>query len=66
MSCTFLSSCFLIFDISHQMYKMVFLTAFCFRRKKTYEDYLEAHLEQKLTINKDSWFFDMGYNTAFT
>ena len=39
MSCTFLSSCFLIFDIGHQLYKLFFLGIICRNRKqRTWEE----------------------------
>lgn len=65
MSCTFLSSCFLIFDIGHTLYKLFFLQQVC-RRKKTLDEVQEENMRRNLAVNKDRWYFDIGYNIAFT
>jgi hypothetical protein len=65
MSCTFLSSCFLIADIGHQLYKLFFLGFICSKRR-TWEEIQESEMRRKLSPYKDRWYFDMGYNIAFT
>lgn len=68
MSCTFISSCFKIFDLGHQAY--ILLTYSCDPNKKkknwTKEQLEEYKMRRSLSMYKDRWYFDLGSEIAFT
>ena len=65
MSCTFFSSCFLIFDIGHQMYRLFVQREFL-KGIRTVDEVEEDKMKRTLSAYKDVWYFDMGYHIAFT
>lgn len=60
MTCTFMSSCIVILDIGHQLYRLLFLGGIS-KGFRTQEEIEEDSLTQKLSAYKDFWFFDIGY-----
>jgi hypothetical protein len=64
-SCTFLSSCFLIFDIGHTLYRILKHYTLCKRKKTKIEKELDE-MKRTLSGSKDLWYYDFGYNIAFT
>lgn len=60
MTCTFMSSCIVLLDIGHQMYRLFVLGGFK-KGIRTQEEIEEDDLTQKLSSYRDTWYFDMGY-----
>ena len=60
-----MSSCFLIFDIGHQMYRLIFQGGF-YKGLRTQEEIDEDKMKKSLSMFKDQWYFDLGYHIAFT
>jgi hypothetical protein len=65
ISCTFLSSCLLIFDVGHQVYNLIIKGGLC-SKKRTEEQLREKKVQHSLSAYKDVWYFDMGSHIAFT
>ena len=55
-----MSSCIVLLDIGHQMYRLFVLGGFK-KGIRTQEEIEEDDLTQKLSSYRDTWYFDMGY-----
>lgn len=54
-----------MFDLGHQAYRL-FVKGGIFKGLQTPQQIEEQKVQQSLSSCKDTWFFDMGQNIAFT